>query len=206
MKGQTLTILGGTEQQYVNSLMANLQRGQLTLPGTATHGLPAGAERVADAAPIAPVMPRATATTLVGTVPTETRTGGTQTVEPVIEIPPPGRRGNYAAGFLNILPKIVPTAQLLQQAGEIGAARGATKAVQNLRFRQTAGTAATYTVPELQQRFAEGHIVRVPGGRPTLAAVQAAAQAAAGGGGGGGGGPAAVQAVAEEVAEEAGFK
>jgi hypothetical protein len=182
--------LGGTEQQYVNSLMANLQRGQLTLPGATTHGLPAGAERVVDAAPIAPVMPRATATTLVGTAPTQTRTGGTQTVEPVIEIPPPGRRGNYAAGFLNILPKIVPTAQLLQQAGEIGAARGATEAVQNLRFTQTAGTAATYTVSDLQQRFAEGQIVRPPGGRHTIeeqrAREQAAAEAAAGGGGGGG--------------------
>ena len=84
-----------------------------------------------------------------------------QTVEPLIVISAPERRGNYASGFLNILPKVVPTAQLLQQAGKVGG----THAVAGLRFEQHAGTKSTYTVPQLLQSFAEGQIMRPPGGR-----------------------------------------
>lgn len=84
-----------------------------------------------------------------------------QTVVPLIEISAPERRGNYASGFLNILPKVVPTAQLLQQAGKVGG----THAVAGLRFEQHAGTKSIYTVPQLFQSFAEGQIMRPPGGR-----------------------------------------
>jgi hypothetical protein len=188
-RGQTVNVLGGSEQQYVNNLMANLQAmpfrnvAQQAYPnfppmtGTAAT-LPQGA------VPLAPVMPRATATTLAGTTPPETRTGVTQTVTP--------RVGNYQAGFMNILPRVVPPMALAAQARDIGVAEGyrqgrvrgeaigAQAAVEGLRFRQTAGTAATYTVPELQQRFAEGQIIRATGGRPRAAeAVQAVAEEAA---------------------------
>ena len=84
-----------------------------------------------------------------------------QTVEPVIEISAPERRRNYASSFLNILPKIVSTGELLLQAGKVGEKR----AVANLRFEQKAGTKTTYTVPQLLESFAEGQIMRPPGGR-----------------------------------------
>jgi hypothetical protein len=182
-KGQTVNIVGGTEQQLVTNLMAHLQSlpyrnvAQPTLPNyppmTGTQAtLPQGA------VPLAPVMPRATATTLAGTAPTQTRAGGTQTVEPVIEIAPPARRGNYQAGFMNILPRVVPPMVIAAQARQIGERQGAAAAIEGLRFRQIAGTAATYTVPELQQRFAEGQIIRATGGRPR-GAVQAVAEEAA---------------------------
>lgn len=180
VKGQALTILGGTEQQYVNSLMANLQAApfrnvaQPTFPnypamlGTTTQGLPEGAKRIA---PLVPVMP----TTTVG----ETQTEQVRTRP-------------YRGGIMGVLNQVVAPSALAQQVRDIGVAEGyrqgrqrgeaigASAAVEGLRFRQTAGTAATYTVPELQARFAEGQIVRPPGGRlPIRAAVQAVAEQAA---------------------------
>ena len=128
------------------------------------------------------------------------RTFGTQTVQPLIEIPPPGRRGNYRAGFYNILPNIVPPAELAAQARDIGMAQGfrqgrrrgealgalegALQAVEALRFTQRtkARGTETFTVPELQQRFAEGGIIRAAGGRGVggaAQAIQAAAEEAA---------------------------
>jgi hypothetical protein len=126
------------------------------------------------------------------------RTFGTQTVQPVIEIAPPGRRGNYQAGFYNILPTIVPPAALAAQVRDIGMVQGyrqgrqrgeaigAQAAVEGLRFTQRTKARGdeTFTVPELQQRFAEGQIIR---------SYQRV-------GAGGGGAAAAVQAVAEEAA------
>ena len=123
------------------------------------------------------------------------RTFGTQTVQPVIEIAPPARRGNYRAGFYNILPNIVPPAELAAQARDIGMAQGfrqgrrrgeaigalegALQAVEALRFQQTTKARGTelFTVPELQQRFAEGGIIRAAGGRAR--AIEAAAEEAA---------------------------
>jgi len=202
-RGQVLTILGGTEQQYVNSLMANLQRGQITLPGATTIGLPQAAERVVNAPPLAPVMPRATATAATETEarPTgrnfgvqtygmqvlrrpqaATTVGETQTEQP--------RTRPYRGGIMGVLNQVVAPSALAQQVRAIGATEGyargihagqevgAAAAIEGLRFTQTAGTAATYTVPELQARFAEGQILRVPGGRPR-ADVQAVAEAAA---------------------------
>jgi hypothetical protein len=168
-----------------------------------------GTQTVEPVIEIAPPIRRAerasaTQTTLqaaVGETQTEAPTGrtfGTQTVQPLIEIAPPGRRGNYRAGFYNILPNIVPPAALAAQVRDIGVmqgyrqgrqrgeAIGAQEAIQNLRFQQTTkvrGT-ETFTVPELQQRFAEGQIIR---------SYQRV-------GGGGGGAAQAVQDVAEEAA------
>jgi hypothetical protein len=140
-------------------------------------------------------------------------TPATTVAEVQADIAPP-RRGNYPAGFYNILPTIVPPAALAAQVRDIGivqgyrqgrgrgerigALAGAEEAVGNLTFTQRTGARGTetFTVPELQQRFAEGQILRLPGGRPR---IQAVADAAAGGGGGGGG-AAMVQAVAEEAA------
>jgi len=62
---------------------------------------------------------------------------------------------------------------------QIGALQGAQEAIENLRFQQTTRTRGTetFTVPELQQRFAEGGIIRAAGGRAR--AVEAAAEEAA---------------------------
>lgn len=189
-RGQVLTILGGTEQQYVNNLMANLQRGQINLPGATTIGLPQAAERVVNAPPLAPVMPRATATVATETEARPTgRTYGIQTdQEP--------RTRPYRGGIMGVLNQVVPPAALAQQVRDIGVAegyrqgrqrgeaigavQGAAEAIQGLTFRQTGRTGATYTVPELQARFAEGQILIPRGGRPANPAVQAVAQAAAG--------------------------
>ena len=153
-----------------------------------------------------PPMPRNAAATLAAQVPlppspppsvvgADERTFGTQTVQPVIEIAPPARRGNYRAGFYNILPNIVPPAELAAQARDIGMAQGfrqgrrrgeaigalegALQAVEALRFQQTTKARGTelFTVPELQQRFAEGGIIRAAGGRAR--AIEAAAEEAA---------------------------
>jgi hypothetical protein len=139
-------------------------------------------------------------------------TPATTVAEVQADIAPP-RRGNYPAGFYNILPTIIPPAALAAQVRDIGvmqgyrqgrgrgeaigALAGAEEAVGNLTFTQRTGARGTetFTVPELQQRFAEGQILRLPGGRPRLQAVADAA-----GGGGGGGGAARVEAVAEEAA------
>jgi hypothetical protein len=153
-----------------------------------------------------PPMPRNAAATLAAQTPLPPsppesvvapaeRTFGTQTVQPLIEIAPPARRGNYRAGFYNILPTIVPPAELAAQARDIGMAQGfrqgrrrgealgalegALQAVEALRFQQTtkARGTETFTVPELQQRFAEGGIIRAAGGRAR--AIEAAAEEAA---------------------------
>jgi hypothetical protein len=171
-RGQTVNVLGGTEQQYVNNLMAQLQN----------LGRPQVAQTAGLAVPVVPVTPRPVMATGVTQTVMPTGTGVTQTVTP--------RVGNYQAGFMNILPRVVPPMALAAQARDIGIvegyrqgkvrgeAIGAQAAVEGLRFRQTAGTAATYTVPELQARFAEGQIIRATGGRPR-ADVQAVAEEAA---------------------------
>ena len=130
----------------------------------------------------------------------QTATGETQTTLQATvgetQTETPARRGNYRAGFYNILPNIVPPAALAAQVSNIGTqqgyrqgrqrgeAVGAQEAIQNLRFQQTtkARGIETFTVPELQQRFAEGQIIR------------SYQRVGAGGGGG------AVQAAAEEAA------
>jgi hypothetical protein len=190
VKGQTLTILGGTEQQYVNSLMANLQAtpfrnaAQPTFPnypamlGTTTQGLPEGAKRIA---PLVPVMP---ATTV----------GETQTEQV--------RTRPYRGGIMGVLNQVVAPSALAQQIRAIGSAEGYRRGTHageetgaaayraGYTVRQTAGTAATLTLPEIETRLAAGEVLRPTGGRPRVVV----------GGGGGGGAAAAVQAVAEEAA------
>jgi hypothetical protein len=93
---------------------------------------------------------------------------------------------------MGVLNQVVAPSALAQQVRDIGVAEGYRQgrqrgeaiggqaAVEGLRFRQTAGTAATYTAPQLQAMFAEGQIVRPTGGRPRAqAAVQAVAEEAA---------------------------
>jgi hypothetical protein len=131
----------------------------------------------------------------------QTATGETQTTLQATvgetQTETPARRGNYRAGFYNILPNIVPPAALAAQVSNTGIqqgykqgrqrgeAIGAQEAIQNLRFQQTtkARGIETFTVPELQQRFAEGQIIRsyqrVGAGGGGAAAVQAAAEEAA---------------------------
>ena len=156
-----------------------------------------GTQTVEPVIEIAPPMRRAERASATQTGAPAERTFGTQTVEPVIEIAPPTRRGNYRAGFYNILPNIVPPAALAaqvrnmgitegyrqgRQRGEaIGAVQGAAEAIAGLTFEQrtAARGVETFTVPELQARFAEGQIMRVPAGRPRVEAVQAVAEEAA---------------------------
>jgi len=212
VKGQTLTILGGTEQQYVNSLMANLQAAPFrnaaqpvfpnypSMLGTTTQGLPEAATRIP---PLAPVMPRTTTTA----VETERRptalSYGTQTYGmQVLRRPQPAtivgetqteqaRTRPYRGGIMGVLNQVVAPSALAQQVRAIGAAEGyrrgthAGEAVGAAAYRaaytvrQTAGTAATLTLPEIETRFNAGEVMRPTGGRPRGAAVQAVAEEAA---------------------------
>jgi len=114
----------------------------------------------------------------------------------------------YRGGIMGVLNQVVAPSALAQQVRDIGVAEGYRQGRQRgeaigaaayragYTVRQTAGTAATITLPEIEARLAAGEVVRVPGGRTR---AQPPAQAAAGGGGGGGMAQ-AVQAAAEEAA------
>ena len=226
-KGQTINIVGGTEQQYVNNLMAQLQNlNRPQVAQTAGIAVPVKPVMISTGVDARPAMISGGTQTAVGT-----RTGGTQTAIPAMvstgtdarpntatigtatttmdtrgtgmQTEPQGTGARAVARLFGaIRPAIIAErAANLQEArdvgmaegyrqgrqrGEtIGAVQGAAEAIQGLTFRQAgARGGTTYTVPELQARFAEGQILIPRGGRP-----------AAGGGGGG-----AVQAVAEAAA------
>jgi hypothetical protein len=203
----------GTGARAVNKFLAALkpaiiaQRARQTATGDTQTTLQAAVGETQTEAPAG----RTYGTQTYGMQVLRRPTPATTVAEVQADIAPP-RRGNYPAGFYNILPTIVPPAALAAQVRDIGMAEGyrqgrergeaigAQAALRNLTFVQTgARGATTYTVPELQARFEQGQIIRAPGGRPTQRALQEAADMA-GGGGGGGGAAQAVQAVAEEAA------
>ena len=259
-KGQTLNVLGGSEQMYVNNLMAYLQNiNNPRVAQTAGLAVPVRPVMVSTGTDARPLMVsdgiQATIATRTGgtqarAATAETGTGmdaitgreyGTQTygtqvlprprpamatagtqvtganLAALVPVPSPRSvveadtrgvgmqtepQGTGARAVARLFGAIRPAiiaerAANIQEARDVGMAEGyrqgrqrgeaigARTAIEDLRFIQTRGTTATYTVPELQARFAEGQIMRPAGGRRA---------------GGGGGAAEAVQAVAEEAA------
>jgi hypothetical protein len=202
--------LGGTEQQYVNSLMANLQAtpfrnvAQPTFPnypamlGTTTQGLPEGARLIP---PLAPVMPRTT-TTATETEGRPTGRGyGVQTYGmQVLRRPQPAttvgetqteqpRTRPYRGGIMGVLNQVVAPSALAQQIRAIGSAEGYRRGTH--AGEETGATAyrAGYTVRQIAGTAAN---LTLPEIEQRLAAGEVLRPT--------GGRPRAVQAVAEEAA------
>jgi hypothetical protein len=162
---------------------------QPIIPPAATIGLPEAAKDIKP-------MVSSTSGTLQSSVGTEAgaeiRNYGTQTygmgIKPPITAPVEimKRATPYKSGFLSILPEAQKAKAIGERAIEMATPAISQRALENVSFSQTSrakGT-ETFNIAQLQQRLAEGEILRPRGGgltREQLAArTQATAEAAAG--------------------------